>query len=214
MRLTNPEAEGMNAESRVENEVAIISLAAAVLNGFEPHIVPAVYGWGSAALTSAQGWILQELMPGAPVDEAFDEMPIEDQKYILGQMAKILHALQSFQIPESITKYGGVTFDENGRIVSAAMTSVGSGPWPSYQDYFQDKVERALQKADSNPYIKGWHANGVRQRLDAFLNSGVAVQFKSLEDKHDRTIVHADFSEYNLLPGQLLVIELIRPPNS
>lgn len=173
----------------------MLSLAATALSGFVPHIVPAVYAWGSAA-TSAQGWILQEVMPGVPVDENFDKMSLEEKKGILGQMAKILHALQSFQIPESITKYGGVTFDDTGMMVSAAMTSVGSGPWSTYADYFHQKVDKAFQTADKNPYIKGWHANGVRKRLEAFLGSGIVTQFATLEGEHDRCIVHADFSKY------------------
>jgi hypothetical protein len=98
-------------------------------------------------------------------------------------MAELLKALQNFQLPQDIKEYGGVTFDDSGRIVSTAMTSVGSGPWPSYEDYFRDRLKRALHKADDNPYIKGWHANGVRERLDAFVQSGVLTQFKSLESK-------------------------------
>lgn len=195
MRLTNPDAEGMHAHTRVENEVAIISLAAAALSGFEPRIVPSVYGWGSAAPPSPQGWILQELMPGASVSETFGSIPLEGKRNILAQMAEILKALQDFQLPSSIKQYGGVTFDGTSQIVSAAMTSVGSGPWLSYEDYFRDRLERALQRADSNPYIKGWHANGVRKRLEAFVESGVSAQFKALESRDDKTIVHADFSK-------------------
>jgi hypothetical protein len=77
----------------------MVSLAAAALDGFEPHIVPAVYGWDSPAFRPTQGWILQELMPGAAVDEVFDEMPTEDQRHILGQMAKILHATSKLPDP-------------------------------------------------------------------------------------------------------------------
>ncbi|KAF1842601.1 uncharacterized protein K460DRAFT_359182 [Cucurbitaria berberidis CBS 394.84] len=199
MRLTNPDAEGMNQHTRVENEVAIISLAAAALSGFQPHVVPLVYGWGSAAAPSTQGWILQELMPGTPVDETFDSMPFDEKKGILAQMAAFLKALQDFKLPHSIQQYGGVTFDTAGQIVSTTMTSVGSGPWLSYEDYFTDRLERALQKTDSNPYIKGWHANDVRKRLDAFVKNGIPAQFKALDSKHEKTIVHADFTPNNLL---------------
>ncbi|PVI01562.1 hypothetical protein DM02DRAFT_727843 [Periconia macrospinosa] len=199
MRLTNPNADGMNPETRVENELAMIYLAATALRDLKPHVVPSVYGWGSAALPSSQGWILQELMPGAPLDETFESMPLDEKKGILAQMAQFLHALQAFQLPRSIKQYGGVTFDDSGSIVSTAMTTVGSGPWPSYEDYFRDRLERALKKADSNPYLKGWHANGVRERLEAFVKSGVPEQFKSFESRHDKTIVHADFTPNNLL---------------
>ncbi|KAJ4305549.1 hypothetical protein N0V90_001080 [Kalmusia sp. IMI 367209] len=180
MRLTNPDAEGMHAHTRVENEVAIISLTAAALSRFKPHVVPSVYGWGSAAPPSSQGWILRELMPGP-------------------SMAGILKALQDFQLPSSIEQYGGVTFDSDGQIVSTTMTSVGSGPWLLYEDYFGDRLERALQQADSNPYIKGWHANGMRKRLEAFVESGVPVQLKAIESRDNKAIVHADSTPDNLL---------------
>jgi hypothetical protein len=194
IRLTNPDAEGMHASTRVENEVAMISLAAAALSSLKPRVVPSVYAWGSAAAPSSQGWILQELMPGVPLDETFDNMPLEEKKVVLSQMASFLKALQDFGVPQSIKSYGGVTFDATGQVVSTTMTSVGSGPWQSYEAYFTDCLQRALQSANSNPYIQGWHANGVRKRLDAFVGSGIPAQFKGLKSKLERCIVHADFS--------------------
>ncbi|KAF2278697.1 uncharacterized protein EI97DRAFT_465117 [Westerdykella ornata] len=199
LRLSNPDAEGMNPETRVENEVAIISLAAMALRDFSPPIVPSVYAWGSATSLSSQGWILQELMPGAPVDDKLDSMFIEEKQTVLAQMARILKALQDFDLPENIKEYGGVTFESSGNMISAPMTSVGSGPWHTYEDYFRDRLERALKKSDENPYIKGWHANGVRQRLEAFVKSGVPAQFQSLESRDGKCIVHADFTPNNLL---------------
>lgn len=75
------------------------------------------------------------------------------------------------------------------------MTSVGSGPWPSYEAHFRDRLQLALRRADANSYINGWYANMVRQRLQALLEIGVPEQFKFLESKHDKAIVHADFSK-------------------
>ncbi|KAI0107221.1 kinase-like domain-containing protein [Nemania sp. FL0031] len=199
VRLTNPDAEGMNPETRVENEVAMINLAAAALRSFQPSVVPSVYAWGSAATKSAQGWIIQQLMPGESVDESFPSMDIQEKKLILSQMAKLLKALQDYQLPESITGFGGVTFDENGRIVSAAMPSVGAGPWLSYESSFKGRLEVELQEADANKYVQGWRANGIRDRLDAFVQRGVPSQFESLKTAHDKAIIHADFTTNNLL---------------
>ncbi|RDL42563.1 Uncharacterized protein BP5553_02542 [Venustampulla echinocandica] len=179
-RLANPNAEGMNRTTRVENEVATIALASAALASFVPRVVPSVYAWGSAAVESSQGWIIQELMPGAPVDESFDAMDLEQKRQIFAQMAKLLKSLQDYKLPKSITSFGGVTFDDTGRTISTAMTSVGAGPWPSYEASFEGRLEVALRKADANPYIKGWYANGVRERLDAFIKRGVPAQFEAL----------------------------------
>ncbi len=195
MRLANPDAEGMHRETRIENEVAIISLAAAALKDFQPHVVPSVYAWGSAAAESLYGWTIQELMPGVPVDEAFPSMDFQQKKQILAQMARLIKALQDYQLPDSITAFGGVTFDENGRIVSAAMPSVGEGPWPSYEASFRGRIEMAFMEADANPHIQGWRSNGIRDRLDAFVERGLSAQFESLKTKEDKSIAHADFSK-------------------
>ena len=196
MRLTNSDANGMNKQNRVENEVAIINLVAAALNHFEPKVVPRVYGWGSAAAESSQGWILQELMPGTSVDAALGEMDLRGQKGIFRQMCEMLSAMQKYRLPPSITGFGGVTFDDAGRTVSAVMTSVDAGPWPSYEDSFKGRLKVALAKADASPFIKGWRANGIRERLDAFVEHGLPAQFQSLTSKQEKVVVHADFSKF------------------
>ncbi|TVY83181.1 3-oxoacyl-[acyl-carrier-protein] reductase FabG [Lachnellula suecica] len=196
-RLTNSDADGINKHTRVENEVASISLASAALSHFKPHVVPSVYAWGSAAVR--QGWIIQEFMPGSPVDEAFTTMDLQQKRQIFAQMAKMLKGLQDYKLPESITGFGGVTFDDTGRIISAAMTSVGAGPWTSYEAFFKARLEIALKKADENPHIRGWQSNGLRNRLDDFVERGLPAQFESLLSKEDRVIVHADFTTNNIL---------------
>jgi hypothetical protein len=198
VRLTNPDTEGMSMANRVENDVAIISLASAALSGFQPHVVPRVYGWGSAAPQSGstQGWILQELMPGCPLNEAFGTMDRGQKNRAFAQMAALLKRLQSYKLPDSITGFGGVAFDGAGRIVSAPMPTVGAGPWPSYEAHFKGRLEAALKKADDNKYIKGWEANGLRERLDKFVAEGVPAQFRALSSKDDRAVIHADFGTF------------------
>ncbi|KAI0400456.1 kinase-like domain-containing protein [Xylaria palmicola] len=185
VRLANPDAEGMHPQSRA-------------LRARLPRVVPNVYGWGSAA--SGQGWILQELMPGEPVDDAFASMDLSQKRQIFAQKAELLKALQDFTLPDSISGFGGVTFaaDGSGRIVSTAMTAVGAGPWSSYEESFEGRLLVALQKADDNPYIRGWHANGIRKRLDAFVRD-IPRQFQSLKSAQEKRIIHADFTTNNLL---------------
>lgn len=195
VRLTNPDAEGMSPKTRVENEVALISLAADALRHFQPPVVPSVCAWGSAATKSSQGWIIQQLMPGEPLENSFESMDLQQKKAILSQMAKLLKGLQDYQLPETVTGFGGVTFDEKGCVVSTAMTSVGAGPWPTYEASFKGRLEVALQRADANPYIQGWHSNGVRDRLNAFIKDGVPSQFETLKTAHEKSIIHADFGK-------------------
>jgi hypothetical protein len=194
----------VHSETRVENEVAIISLSAAALKHIQPHVVPSIYAWGSAA-AEAYGWTIQELMPGAPLDEAFESMTLEQKKLILAQMAKLVKGLQDYQLPSTITGFGGVTFNESGQILSAAMPTFGEGPWSSLEAYFRRRIEVEFKTADTSPYIQGWRANGVRDRLDAFVERGLSAQFEFLESKDEMCITHADFSESShlraLAPG-------------
>ena len=196
MRLTNPNADGMNTENRVENEVAMINLVGAALGHYNPKVVPSVYGWGSAAAESSQGWILQELMPGTPLDIAIDSMDLQNKKTIFAQMAGMLSEMQRYRLPPSITGFGGLTFDSAGRIVSSVMTSIDAGPWPSYEEQYKGRLKVALARADANPYIRGWQANGVRKRIDAFVDHGVHAQFRNLASKEEKVLTHADFSEF------------------
>jgi hypothetical protein len=134
-------------------------------------------------------------MPGTPLVDSFETMQLDKKKKVFAQMAALLKGLQSYKLPESITSFGGVTFDGAGRILSAPMPTVGAGPWPSYEAHFKGRLEVALKKATNNEYIKGWEANGLRQRLDKFVADGLPVQFQDLGYKHERVITHADFSK-------------------
>lgn len=219
VRLGNRDIEGVHQATRIENGVAITNLVLAALShAFQPSIVPRIYGWGSAAAEAAQGWILQEFMPGIGVDQPFSQQDLEQKKALLAQMAKIVKALQAYSLPSTITGYGGLTFNEGGEIVSAAMPTVGAGPWPSYQASFQYRLDLALKKADSNPYIKGWRANGLRERIDAFVQRGVPAQFESLSDKDDKVVVHCDFSKIpnpstTAVSGCVLSLPIADPPD-
>lgn len=93
-------------------------------------------------------------MLGTPVDDTFDIMDLQQKQQTFAQMAKMLKALQDYQLPESITDFGGVTFNDTGRIVSTAMTSVGAGPWSSYEASFKSRLEVALKRQTQIPTFK------------------------------------------------------------
>jgi len=65
----------------------------------------------------------------------------------------------------------------------------------SLEDSFRDRLKVSVAKADTNPYIRSWSVNSVRERIDAFLENGLLVQFSYLTSKQDKAIVHVDFSE-------------------
>ncbi|KAI1455251.1 kinase-like domain-containing protein [Annulohypoxylon moriforme] len=198
IRLSNPDADGIDQETRVQNEVGILTLAAAALRHIEPNVVPRVFAW-SAAGCDHIGWILEEMMPGAPLKESFKTMSLDQKRGILVQMARLLKALQDYPLPDSIKGWGGVTFNNAGAIISASMSTIGAGPWPSFEESYRGRLKEALRKADVNPCLQGWRSNGVRERVDAFVERGLVVQFSTLTSKEERVITHGDFTTDNLL---------------
>lgn len=153
MRLNNPDSEDTHQETRVQNEVAILTLARDAPSHINLPVVPRVFGWGSASRNHT-GWSLQELMPGEPLAEAFEAMPLGQKKVIQKQRALFLKALQDYQLPGSIHNFGGASFDRNSAIVSGPMKTAGAGPWDSLEKSCRECLKAALAKTDKNLYIR------------------------------------------------------------
>ncbi|KAF2224863.1 phosphotransferase enzyme family-domain-containing protein [Elsinoe ampelina] len=197
VRLPNP-VSGYNDQVRVENEVASLALGrAALLRNDGTNLVARVFAWGSAK-GGHQGWIVQEYMPGQPLAQDFEAMELDKQKIILGQMADVIGALQRFDVPESIKQYGGLTYTTDGSMVSSAMSILDGGPFQTYAELVLGTIRSKLTKADKNSHIAGWHANGVRDRLETFLMDGYPGLMRTATAT-DKRLVHADLSTDNLL---------------
>ena len=52
-------------------------------------------------------------MPGTPVHETFDTIDLARKRHIFAQMTKMLKALQVYQLSESVTGFGYVTFERH-----------------------------------------------------------------------------------------------------
>ncbi|KAI1817528.1 kinase-like domain-containing protein [Poronia punctata] len=196
LRLNNPHAEGMHQEkNRTQNEVSLLSLASTALKHSPMSgIIPRVYGWGP-------GWIFQEFMTGKPLSEAFaGEMSPSEKRGIMKQMIQILKVFREEHVlPGSIRGWGGVTFDTEGRMASAAMPDVGAGPWDSLGESYKGRIRVKLDEADRNPFLNGWRENGVRERVERFVEEGLDGKLDGLERLGDRVIVHGDFTTDNFL---------------
>ncbi|PVH87853.1 hypothetical protein DL98DRAFT_632021 [Cadophora sp. DSE1049] len=198
LRLTNAHAEGLSQTSRVENEVCMLFLASSALSSIKLSIIPHIYAWQSASPPSPQGWILQEFMPGRPLDELLPSMTISQKRNVFAQAVSILKALQDFELPHTIKGFGGVMFDHQGEIVSAEMTTVGAGPWEVYEEYFRARFDAALREADRTAWLGGWRERRVRERLDAFMKDGLAPRIRTL-GLEEKVISHLDFTPNNIL---------------
>ena len=192
IRLPNP-VSGYNDKIRVENEVAALSMAREALQIKFPGLVPRVFAWGSAR--HSQGWILQEHMSGSPLLDDFGQMSDENKALILKQMADILTTLQQYQIPSTIPQYGGLGFGPSGEYISAPMSIFDAGPFSTYEDLVKATIELKLVQADIDSQVEGWRANGVRARLDNFMEEGFHAVMERM-GSFPKALVHADFSGF------------------
>lgn len=183
---------GYNEHVRVENEVAAIALAREALGS--RFAVPKIFGWENAR-DGKQGWILMEHIPGKDLSSDFPNMEREDKRIILDQLADALCLLQRYKLPASVSSFGGLAFSETGEVVSTAMSKLPEGPFDSIKDLYLASVRHALFYADENPRIRGWHANGVRARIDHFVADGLPHLIPDLSDL-GRVLVHGDFGEH------------------
>lgn len=167
-------------------------LRQALSNSPFAHIIPEVYTW--APVSSGQGFALLQHMSGTMPDKDFNNLPTPDKRTILGHMADIFLLIQSFKLPETITSLGGLTFNTEGKVVSAQMTLLHGGPFATYGDMILQGFKDQLKEVDSVELLGGWKGRGIRERLEKFLDVGLP---KILEEFKDTGLVavHSDFSK-------------------
>ena len=123
----------------------------------------------------------------------FHQMSDKDKAFMLRQMADVLAILQQHQLPATIRDYGGLDFSPSGMYVSAPLSIMDAGPFTSYAGFVKATIQSELAKADTDPQVQGWRANGVRARLDKFIAEGLHVAMENT-GTFPKVLVHADFS--------------------
>jgi hypothetical protein len=202
VRLSNPRAEGLNNANRVENEVASQYLARRLLQKENrPLIVPAIYAWGPSRFDEEPdeagfGWTILEFMYGSELDVVFPDLPLEEKALVVRQIVDSFVSIQKAPLPESVTHFGGLTFDENGRIIIGQMALLSGGPWDTYSDLWTAKLMAQLHDSEKSPLLQGWKAGGISERLKSFLtNSGVGRVLGS-DEGIGKVLIHGDLSTY------------------
>lgn len=202
IKLSNPAATGVNNANRIENDVAVqhlvrLSMAQAGL----PQLVPAIYAWMPTTITDTLdeksfGWIISELRSGVDLDSEFSSLEMQDKEQVLEQMANVLKAIQTTKLPESATKFGGLTFDSDGRIVNGQAPLRKGDPVNSYAEWRVSRLRGQLQEAAQSPVIQGWKSNGVGARIEKFLAADGPEKILGKVDLHQKNLIHGDFSTY------------------
>jgi hypothetical protein len=183
--------------NRVENEVGMMLLfRQALANHHLGHLIPDVYGWGSAE--GGQGWILQEFKHGSQLDRVFETASDQLKQSILTQMADIVYAMQAFEVPQTVTEYGGVSFSPAGELVSGPMTTLSKGPFQTYAQSYKVFFEQQLTASDKSPVLNGWQEDGLRARLMRFCADQLPDMTSAFDDS-TKMIAHSDFSKLSRL---------------
>ncbi|KAL1859654.1 hypothetical protein Daus18300_009519 [Diaporthe australafricana] len=215
LKLSNAKAEGLNNTNRVENDVITSLLIRESLSRRASDlaaIVPAVYAWEAFtdpspdADEAAAGWTLMEHRPGSNLDAQFAALGQQERHAVVAQVATILAAVQSAQLPPGVTGHGGMTFDgsSSSTIVTGERPLLPGGPWTSYAEMWAARLRFQLAgDAEQSPVLRGWHRNGaLRTKLDAFI-SGPAVIEELLQRggvaTDQRVLTHGDFTMNNML---------------
>ncbi|KAF1348905.1 hypothetical protein BDV97DRAFT_267631, partial [Delphinella strobiligena] len=196
VRLTNSAADGMNNHNRVENEVATMGLLRDALDPVEKHLVPHVYDWHTTG-TGGQGWTVQEFMPGSSPDQVFADLSLHDKTVLISQIALVVKALQNIKLPGSVSGYGGLSFDDQGAIISSQMTLLSGGPFPAFETLMSHVLRAALNDADKSPILQGWRHIDLRSRIEAFIATGIPKVLQN--NAKEMVLVQGDLTLNNLL---------------
>lgn len=202
IKLSNPAAHDVNNANRVANDVAAQYLVRQSMAkaGLAP-LVPDVYAWAPTATDEAIdeerfGWIMSELRGGVDLDSEFSSLSRKDKKIVLKQIAALFGAIQTANLPESVTKFGGgLQFDSNGHVVSGESPSAQDvKPVSSYAEWRASKLRSRIERAAESAIIGGWKSNGVATMIEAFLASGGPERVLTGVDVHRKCLIHGDLS--------------------
>jgi hypothetical protein len=106
----------------------------------------------------------------------YKDASLETKAKLAPHFAKLLKDLQSIPIPEWTHPFGGFGFDQNGQIVTGPHPLGYGGPYKTVFDYQRGMLDSQLVMADANKIAKGWHANGLRERIEAFRASSDGLE--------------------------------------
>ena len=138
-----------------------------------------------------------EFKDGEDLNNHFPSLPIEVAKDIVEQLAGIFAAIQDIKLPITVDKFGALSINDAGTIVSGQMPLLHGGPWDTYAEVWEAKLQMQLEEAEKSPLLDGWVPGGVRDRLQSFIDSGGVSRVLEGIDTSDRVLIHGDLSKYH-----------------
>ncbi|KAF4834451.1 hypothetical protein CGCTS75_v003200 [Colletotrichum tropicale] len=170
MRFSDP-ASMLNEQIRVQNEVAVMSLAREALKHHDPSLVPEVYGW--RPFSEGVGWTLIEFKQGVPLGDKFPTLDSEKKRDLLRQIAQVFKHIQQYKPPESARTFGGLNLGPDGSLTGGPTPIAGGGPCATLSDLYQEYFKTQIGFADKCDIVQGWGDSDLRARLDHFGAKGL-----------------------------------------
>ncbi|KAJ6780174.1 hypothetical protein PWT90_04402 [Aphanocladium album] len=193
---------------RIKNEVAFLVLARQALATIDATLIPRVFGWeddqpATDDSSLCASYIIEEFKSGETFSfEEFRALTYDEKQSLCVQLAGIVAAWQSFELPSSVQGFGGLTFDNDGIFSSTKNIFQTGGPFDTYAEYLKATIRWQLDNSERVPAINGWRtvpdAPGLRERVDTFISNGLDHLLDQLPP-YKSSLVHGDLTLPNLL---------------
>lgn len=156
-----------------------------------------IYAWASVAAAEkvGYGWIISEFRDGVDLDTQLSSLETDERQAVLEQMAAILAGIQRAELPQGANMFAGLTFGEDGAIVSGqAPQHMGDGKLvETYAGRRLSMLRVSLVAASESTVVGGWKLNGLRDRIERFLEEGGPAKLLDGIDLHQKGLIHGDF---------------------
>jgi hypothetical protein len=197
VRENNPEGE-LTPSIAIPNEVIALHFARSA--GLP---VSKVYEW---KVEGDKGWMVIEVLPGIDLSRWINNLELDTPegqtklRKALTAEAEMFKRWRQIELPPGIG-YGGFKFNPEGEIESGEMSLPYGGPHKTLAGLYGEMFIRQLAAADTCSWINGWKEDGLRERLDKFVQVGMA-QVLSTVGADRPVFVHGDFSKSCLSIGK------------
>lgn len=187
---------GLDDSVRVRNQVASMALARKALADVDPLLIPRVYDWDDAG----PGYIIEEFKTGEVLtNEEWKALDEDSMRHVAKQLARLVKALQAYELPSGISGYGSITFDDDGNLSATKSVFMYGGPFSTYGEYLKETIEWQLAHSEDVRALKGWRgipqAPDLRERIDKFIAEGLDDLVRKVPE-HRSTLVHGDLSKF------------------
>ncbi|KAH8807520.1 hypothetical protein F5884DRAFT_342876 [Xylogone sp. PMI_703] len=136
-------------------------------------------------------------MHGELLGDRFSNLSESQKQHVLDQVAQVFKMIQCYT--PGVTGFGGLKFDDEGKVVTTGLTIWFGGPFTSYTDMYLYIFQKQIELSKSTPLVNGWKGTGLDERLTAFRESGKFSKLLHEYSNVQPTLVHGDLSLENIL---------------